>query len=284
MNRVLKKSEPASKIKLLEFQNANIAAKAQPGQFVLIQMGETGERIPVTVSRTDPAKSTVTIIFNEVGKSSTSLGALAEGEEIQNVAGPLGNPTEIRHFGTVLCVAGGVMAGPMLWETEQLKINGNRVIAVIGARNKDLLICTGEMNNLSDRLYISTDDGSEGNCGLEFLRDIIEIEPIDRVLGMSLATVTLKTLCDITRPYNLKTIVSLSPIMLDGTGMCGACRVSVGGETRFACVDGPEFDGHLVDWDLLEARKRAYSHQERLSALMDQHPCRHAISPTPGSK
>lgn len=270
MNRILVKRELAPKIKLIEFENRDIASKAKPGQFVVIQMGEKGERFPLTISGIDPGKGMVRVIFNEVGKSSKRLGALAEGEEIANVAGPLGNPTEIEKFGTVLCFGGGVMTGPMAYEAAALKKAGNRVITVIGARNKELLILKDEMNALSDKLYVSTDDGSEGYKGLDFLRDILEGEKVDRVIGMSVATATLRTLCELTRPYGVKTIVSLAPIMLDGTGMCGVCRVLVGGQTKFTCVDGPEFDGHLVDWDLLESRKRVYSHEERVSTLLDE--------------
>ena len=162
------------------------------------------------------------------------------------------------------------MAGPMVYEATAFKEAGNRVIAVIGARNRELLVLKTEMKALSDDFYVSTDDGSEGNKGLDFLRTVFEKEKVDRVIGMSVATVTLRTLSELTKPYGIKTIVSLTPIMLDGTGMCGCCRVSVGGETKFACSDGPEFDGHLVDWDLLESRKRVYSHEERLSALIDE--------------
>ena len=162
------------------------------------------------------------------------------------------------------------MAGTMVYEATAFKKAGNRIIAVIGARNKELLIFKNEMKAVSDDFYVSTDDGSEGNTGLDFLRTIFEREKVDRVIAMSVATVTLRTLCELTKPYGIKTIVSLAPIMLDGTGMCGVCRVSVGGETRFTCSDGPEFDGHLVDWDLLESRKRVYSHEERLSALFDE--------------
>ena len=162
------------------------------------------------------------------------------------------------------------MIGPISYEVAAFKEAGNRVITVIGARNKELLILKAEMKALSGKFYISTDDGSEGYKGLDFLRTIFEREKVDRVIAMSVATITLRTLCELTKPYGIKTIVSLAPIMLDGTGMCGCCRVSVGGETKFACSDGPEFDGHLVDWDLLESRKRVYSHEERLSALFDE--------------
>jgi ferredoxin--NADP+ reductase len=270
MNEIVVKKELAPKIKVIEFVNHNIARKTKPGQFVVVQMGTKGERFPITISGTDPDKGTVKLIFNEVGRSSQKLGALNKGEVIDNVAGPLGNPTEIKKFGTVLCLGGGVMVGPISYEVAALKKAGNRVITVVGARNKELLILKTEMKALSDDFYISTDDGSEGHMGLDFLRTIFEREEVDRVIAMSVATVTLRTLCELTKTYGIKTIVSLAPIMLDGTGMCGCCRISVGGETKFTCVDGPEFDGHLVDWDLLESRKRVYSHEERLSALFDE--------------
>jgi ferredoxin--NADP+ reductase len=270
MNEILVKKELATKIKSIEFLNHGIARKAKPGQFVVVQMGAKGERFPITIGGTNRDKGTVKLIFNEVGKSAQKLGALNEGEVIDNVAGPLGNATEIEKFGTVLCFGGGVMVGPMVYEATSFKKAGNRIIAVIGARNRELLILKNEMKALSEDFYVSTDDGSEGNKGLDFLRAVFEKEKVDRVIGMSVATVTLRTLSELTKPYGVKTIVSLTPIMLDGTGMCGCCRVSVGGETKFACSDGPEFDGHLVDWDLLESRKRVYSHEERLSALIDE--------------
>jgi ferredoxin--NADP+ reductase len=270
MNEIVVKKELAPKIKSIEFVNPDIARKAKPGQFVVVQMGTKGERFPITIGGTNLDKGTVKLIFNEVGKSAQKLGALNEGEVVDNVAGPLGTPTEIDKFGAVLCFGGGVMAGPMVYEATAFKEAGNRIIAVIGARNKELLIFKTEMKALGDDFYVSTDDGSEGNKGLDFLRTVFEKEKVDHVIGMSVATVTLRTLSELTRPYGIKTIVSLTPIMLDGTGMCGCCRVSVGGETKFACSDGPEFDGHLVDWDLLESRKRVYSHEERLSALIDE--------------
>jgi len=270
MNEIVAKKELATKIKSIEFLNHDIARKSKPGQFVVVQMGTKGERFPITIGGINRDKGTVKLVFNEVGKSAQKLGALNEGEAIDNVAGPLGNPTEIEKFGTVLCFGGGVMVGPMVYEATAFKEAGNRIIAVIGARNRELLILKNEMKALSDDLHISTDDGSEGNKGLDFLRKVFEKGKIDRVIAMSVATVTLRTLSELTKPYGIKTIVSLTPIMLDGTGMCGCCRVSVGGETKFACSDGPEFDGHLVDWDLLESRKRVYSHEERLSALIDE--------------
>jgi ferredoxin--NADP+ reductase len=270
MNEIIVKKELAPKIKFIEFVNQDIARKTKPGQFVVVQMGTKGERFPITISGTNRDKGTVKLIVNEVGRSSQKLGALNTGEVIDNVAGPLGNAAEIKKFGTVLCFGGGVMVGPISYEVAALKEAGNRVITVVGARNKELLILKTEMKALSDDFNISTDDGSEGYKGLDFLRTIFEKEKVDRVIAMSVATVTLRTISELTKTYGIKTIVSLAPIMLDGTGMCGCCRVSVGGETKFACCDGPEFDGHLVDWDLLESRKRVYSHEERLSALFDE--------------
>ena len=270
MNEIVVKKELAPKIKVIEFVNHSIARKTKPGQFVVVQMGTKGERFPITISGTDPDKGTVKLVFNEVGRSSQKLGALNKGEVIGNVAGPLGNPTEIKKFGTVLCFGGGVMSGPISYEVAAFKEADNRVITAIGARNKDLLILKAELKALSDDFYISTDDGSEGHKGLDFLQKVFEKEKVDRVIAMSVATVTLRTISELTKTHGIKTIVSLAPIMLDGTGMCGVCRVSVGGETKFTCSDGPEFDGHLVDWDLLESRKRVYSHEERLSALFDE--------------
>ena len=270
MNEIIVKKELAPKIKFIEFVNQDIARKTKPGQFVVVQMGTKGERFPITISGTNRDKGTVKLIVNEVGRSSQKLGALNIGEVIDNVAGPLGNAAEIMKFGTVLCFGGGVMSGPISYEVAALKEAGNKVIAAIGARNKDLLILKNEIQALSGDFHISTDDGSEGYKGLDFLRTIFEKEKVDRVIAMSVATVTLRTISELTKTYGIKTIVSLAPIMLDGTGMCGCCRVSVGGETKFACCDGPEFDGHLVDWDLLESRKRVYSHEERLSALFDE--------------
>jgi ferredoxin--NADP+ reductase len=270
MNEIIVKKELAPKIKFIEFVNQDISRKTKPGQFVVVQMGTKGERFPITISGTNRDKGTVKLIVNEVGRSSQKLGALNTGEVIDNVAGPLGNAAEIKKFGTVLCFGGGVMVGPISYEVAALKEAGNRVIAAIGARNKELLILKTEMKALSDDFNISTDDGSEGYKGLDFLRTIFEKEKVDRVIVMSVATVTLRAISELTKTYGIKTIVSLAPIMLDGTGMCGCCRVSVGGETKFACCDGPEFDGHLVDWDLLESRKRVYSHEERLSALFDE--------------
>jgi ferredoxin--NADP+ reductase len=267
MNRIVVKRELAPKIKLIEVENAGIAAKSRPGQFVVLHLGEKGEKFPLTIAGANPSEGTIKLVFNEVGKSTQQLGTFNVGEEIPSVAGPLGNPTAMKNFGTVVCFGGGVMIGPLVYEVAAFRKVGNKVITVIGTRTKELLIFKEELRALSDEFYVCTDDGSEGHQGLDFLREVFERGKIDRVLVMSVSTATLKAVSEITRSYGVKTIVSLTPLMLDGTGMCGCCRVSIGGQTKFACIDGPEFDGHEVDWELLESRKRMYSSEERISSL-----------------
>ena len=267
MYKIAVKSELAPKIKLMEIEAPRIAKKAKPGQFVIIRNDEFGERFPITIAGTDVGKGTIRLVFNEVGKSSKQLGNLNEGEGIQNVVGPLGKPSEIKNFGTVLCFGGGVLVPALHYLAQALREAGNEIIGVIGARKKDLLIFRDEMEGVSSELHITTDDGSEGNQGLDFIRDILDNKKIDRVVAWSIAEVTMENISRITKPYGIETVVMLSSIMVDGTGMCGCCRVDVGGNTRFACVDGPEFNGHEVDWDLLNSRKRMYLPEERLAAL-----------------
>ena len=269
MYKIVAKQELAPKIKLFEVSAPDVAAKANPGQFVILRVCETGERIPITLVDSDAKKGTITLVFNEVGKTTKQFGLLDQGDYIPNIAGPLGNPSEIQRFGTVLCVGGGVMIAPLLFQVSALRKAGNKIITVIGARIKDLLIFEKEMEELSDEFYVATDDGSKGYKGLDFLKDVINKRKIDRVIAMG-PVVMLKTVAEMTKPLGIKTIVTLTPIMVDGMGMCGACRVSVAGETKFACVDGPEFDGHQVDFDQLIKRQRMYLPEERLSALFHE--------------
>jgi ferredoxin--NADP+ reductase len=269
MYKIVAKQELAPKIKLLEVAAPDIAAKTNPGQFVILRVSETGERIPITLVDSNTKKGTITLVFNEVGKTTKQLGFLNKGDYIPNIAGPLGNPSEIQKFGTVLCVGGGVMIAPLLFQVSALRKAGNKLITVIGARIKDLLIFEKEMKELSDESYIATDDGSKGYMGLDFLKDILTKRKIDRVVAMG-PVVMLKTISEMTKSFGIKTIVTLTPIMVDGMGMCGACRVSVAGETKFACVDGPEFDGHQVDFDQLIKRQKMYLPEERLSALFHE--------------
>ncbi len=267
MNRIITKRELAPKIKLFKIHAPDIASKAQPGQFLILVIGEKGERIPLTIADYDSRKGTVTFVFNEVGKTTMQLGCFKEGDSLPNVAGPLGKPSEIRKFGRVLCVGGGVMVAPLHLQVKTLLEAGNEVATVIGARKKDLLIFEQEMKQASDKLYIATDDGSKGFKGLDFLRELLRTEKYQRAVVMG-SVVTMKTVSEITRTYGIPTVVTLTPIMVDGMGMCGVCRVAVGGETKFACIDGPEFDAHKVDFEELTKRQRMFLPEERLSSLL----------------
>ncbi|HML01991.1 MAG TPA: sulfide/dihydroorotate dehydrogenase-like FAD/NAD-binding protein [Candidatus Bathyarchaeia archaeon] len=243
-----------------------IAAKAEPGQFVIVTIQEKGERIPLTIAGLDRETGTITIVFNEVGKTTKQLGTFKEGDSIPNIAGPLGNPSEIQKFGRVLCVGGGVMAAPLYYVAKTLHEAGNEIVAVVGARMKDLLVFEEEMKGVAKEFYVTTDDGSKGYKGLDFLKEILNEEKFDRVVVMG-PVVMMKTVSEMTKPFNIKTVVTLTPIMVDGMGMCGACRVTVKGETKFGCVDGPEFDGHMIDFDELIKRQRVYSSEERLASV-----------------
>ena len=267
VNQIIRKEELAPNIKLFEIDQPLIARKVQPGQFVVIRHNEKGERIPLTVADYDRDRGTITIIFQEVGKSTYQMGELNVGDTLLDVVGPLGQPSEIANYGTVVCIGGGVGIAPVYPITRALKAAGNHTIAIIGARTKELLFWEERFREIVHELYITTDDGSYGRKGFvsdELQRLIDDGYKIDRVWAIGPA-IMMKVVCDVTRPHQIKTIVSLNPIMVDGTGMCGACRVEVGGETKFTCVDGPEFDGHLVDFDLLMKRQSIYKEQEKLA-------------------
>lgn len=267
MYEILRIEQLAPKLKLFEVYAPHIAEKARPGQFIIIITNEKGERVPLTIAGYDTKKGSITFAFNEVGKTTKQLGSMKEGERIWNITGPLGNPSEIRNFGKVLCVAGGVMIAPMLLQVKALREAGNTVVTVMGARIKDLLFFKEEMKALSHKLYVATDDGSEGYKGLDFLKEVLAEEKFDRCIAMGPVPM-LQKVCRLTEPYKIPTIVTLLPIMVDGMGMCGVCRVNVGGQMKFACVDGPEFDGHLVDFEQLIKRQRMFLPEERLSALL----------------
>lgn len=242
-----------------------IARRRKPGQFIVLMIDEKGERIPLTIVDSDSEKGTITIIFQIVGKTTAKLADMDVGDSILHVLGPLGHPTEIRNFGTSVVVGGGVGIGVAYPIAAALKKAGNTVISIIGARTKDILILEEEMRNVSDRLLVATDDGSYGFHGFvsAVLQNLIDSgEKIDIVFAIGPVPM-MRVISNLTRPYGLKTIVSLNPIMVDATGMCGACRVAVGGRTKFGCVDGPEFDGHEVDFDLLMSRLRTYAEQEK---------------------
>jgi ferredoxin--NADP+ reductase len=267
MYKIISKKELAPKIKLFEVYAPEIAEKAKPGQFIILVIGEKGERIPLNIAGYDQKKGTITLVFDEVGKTTKELGLFKEGECIDNITGPLGNPSEIKKFGKVLCVAGGVMIAPMLLQVQALRDAGNVVTTVIGARMRDLLFFEEEMKALSNKLYVATDDGSKGYKGLGFLKEILEKQKFDRCIAMG-PVVMMKNVSEVTKPFGIATVVTLMPIMVDGMGMCGVCRVTVGGKMKFACVDGPEFDGHSVDFDELIKRQMLFLPEERLSSLL----------------
>jgi len=264
---ILKKEELVPTIYLMDINAPRIARKAQPGQFVILRIDETGERIPLTIADFDRKIGTITMIFQAVGKTTTKLSALKTGGAILDFIGPLGNPAHIEKDGTVILVGGGVGVAPVFPQARVFKDAGNKVISIIGARSANLLLWEERMREVSDELYITTDDGTKGHHGFvtDIVKKILESgSKIDRVIAIG-PPVMMRAVAGVTRPFNVKTVVSLNSIMVDGTGMCGACRVLVGNETKFACVDGPEFDAHLVDFTLLMNRLSMYQPEEKLA-------------------
>ena len=273
---IVEKRPLAPNIYLMKVQAPKIAKKRKAGQFVILRISEEGERFPLTIVDSDAQAGTVTIVFQAVGKSTRQLAALNVGESILDVVGPLGNPTHIENFGRVVVIGGGVGIAPVLPIVRALKQAGNYVISIISARSKDLIILEDEMRATSDELLIATDDGSYGFKGFptQILKGMMDKgEKINLVVSVG-PPMLMKVTCDVTRPANIRTMVSLNPIMVDGTGMCGGCRVEVGGKTRFVCVDGPEFDGHQVNYDLLMKRLRTYLDQEKESIARLEHACK----------
>jgi ferredoxin/flavodoxin---NADP+ reductase len=272
--KILARKDLTSTIHLFTIEAPEVASKVQPGQFVTVRIDEKGERIPLTFADWDVREGSVTIIFMEVGATTCRLARLNPGDSLMNFTGPLGLPTHLEKVGTVVCVAGGVGVAPIAPIARGLKQAGNKVISIMGARNKDLIFWEEKLGQVSDQLIVTTDDGSYGRKGLvtEPLKDLlISNEKINQVIAIG--PIVMMKYCSLTtQPFGVSTIVSLNPIMVDGTGMCGCCRVFVGGTTRFACVDGPEFDGHQVDWDLLTVRSRAYTVEEQFS--LEQWKCR----------
>jgi len=267
MFRIVKKKELSDMVTLFEIEAKTIAKKAKAGNFFVLRINEQGERIPLTIADFDTDRGTITTVFQKVGKTTHHLGTLNEGDSISDVIGPLGTPSHIGDFGKVVCVGGGVGIAPVFPIARALRDAGNKVISIIGARSKDLIFWEDKMRSVSDELIVVTDDGSYGRKAVvtvpldEILR---EQKDVTRVIAIGPA-IMMKFVCVTTEKHNVKTIVSLNSIMVDATGMCGACRVEVGGETKFACVDGPEFDGHKVDFALLMSRQRMYPDEEKLS-------------------
>ena len=274
MNRILQKEHFSEKVFKLVIEAPLIAKSRKAGHFVIVRVGEKGERMPLTIAAADPVKGTITLVVQEVGLSSTRLCELNVGDYITDVVGPLGKATHIENFGTVVCAGGGVGVAPMLPIVQALKAAGNRVITVLAGRTKELIILEKEMRESSDEVIIMTDDGSYGQKGLvtEGVEAVIKREKVDKCFAIGPA-IMMKFVCLLTKKYDIPTDVSLNTIMVDGTGMCGACRITVGGKTKFVCVDGPEFDGHQVDFDEMLKRMGAFKDIEREEIhKLDEHP------------
>ena len=265
-HKIVAKEQLSQDVFTAEIEAPLIAQARKPGQFVIVSINnEYSERIPLTIADADPQKGTIRLIWQRVGKTTTELADLQQGDEIGNVSGPLGTPTHIENFGTVVCVGGGIGNAPLLPIARALKKAGNKVISILGARTKELLILEDEFAQISDEVIVTTDDGSYGRKALvtEPLKEVCQRErKPDHVFAIGPA-IMMKFCCEVTRQLSIPTQVSLNTIMVDGTGMCGGCRVEVGGKPKFVCVDGPEFDGHKVNFDLMMKRLSAYREQEQ---------------------
>ncbi len=265
MTEIVDKQQLAKDVILMRLHAPLIAEERHPGQFVILCLDrEYGERIPLTIADADPGAGTITVIFQQVGATTHHLGQLNPGDRVESLLGPLGRPTHIENYGTAVCVGGGIGVAPLHPIVQALKQAGNQVITIIGARTRELIILEDQMRKWSDRLIVVTDDGSYGRKGLvtEPLREICEQQPKPDIAVAIGPPIMMKFCAETTRPHQVRTIVSLNTIMIDGTGMCGGCRVTVGGETKFVCVDGPEFDGHQVDFDGMINRLTAYREHE----------------------
>ncbi len=270
---ILDKQELVPTIHFMTISAPRIANKAQPGQFVILRIDEKGERIPLTIADFDRKNGTITMIFQAVGKTTMHLSSLKAGDELLDFTGPLGNSAHIEKVGTVVLVGGGVGVAPVFPQARAFKEAGNKVISIIGARSANLLLWEDRMRDVSDELYITTDDGTKGHHG--FVTDIVKklLEKgtqVNRIVAIG-PPVMMRAVAGVARPFNVSTTVSLNSIMVDGTGMCGACRVLVGNETKFACVDGPEFDAYLVDFTLLMSRLAMYQPEEK--AAVEKYRC-----------
>jgi ferredoxin--NADP+ reductase len=280
MHEVLERRQLSEQVFRVRIRAPEIAEERRPGQFVILQLDDNfGERIPLTIADADPDEGSITFIFQAVGKTTKVLSSYRPGQEVTNVLGPLGEPTHIENFGRVVCVGGGIGVAPLHPIARALKEAGNHVTIIIGARNKELVILEEEMASIADELIVATDDGSYGRKALvtEPLKEQCEMDPAPDLAVAIGPPVMMKFAAETTRPYGVPTVVSLNTIMVDGTGMCGGCRVTVGGKTKFVCVDGPEFDGHAVDFDNMLRRLSAYKDQEsaaskacRLDAIADK--------------
>ncbi len=270
MFKIIDKQKLAKDVTKIIVEAPQIAAKAQAGQFVVVVNNDKAERIPLTLADWDRTKGTISLIFQEIGFSTCELASRNIGDSINHILGPLGHPTEVKKFGRVICIGGGVGIAEVLPVCRTLKKAGNYLVGIVGARSKELLILRQEMKQTCDEIYITTDDGSEGKKGvvIDVLKKLLSVNrqlPTVNLIYAIGPVVMMRAVAEMTRPYKIKTIVSLNPIMVDATGMCGSCRCTIGGEEKFACVDGPDFDAHLVDFQELEIRINQFKHQEQKS-------------------
>lgn len=266
MYKIVKKEILNPSVVLMDIYAPDIARSCKAGQFIVLRIDEVGERIPLTIADFFPEEGLVRIVTQSVGYTSAKLNRMEEGDSLLDFIGPLGQPSEIENYGTVLCVCGGLGIAPMFPIARELKKAGNRVITVVGARSDQLLIWEDVLGTVSDEVHVATDDGSRGVKGLvtDVARGILEREKVDHAWAIG-PVIMMKFTAKLTEEFNVPTIVSMNPIMVDGTGMCGACRLEVGGKTKFACVDGPEFDGHQVNWDLSMKRMNIYKAKEQIA-------------------
>jgi len=271
--RITTRKEIAPDIVSLDVSAPLIARKFEPGQFVILRVGERGERIPITIAWADAQEGTIRLIVEVLGKTTKRLAALKEGDSILNLVGPLGKAIESKKYGKVICIGGGVGAAPLYPIVNALRKAGNRVVSIIGARTKELLILENEIRARSSTFYVTTDDGSKGRHGFvtDVLRSVLEMDENFNLVVAIGPIPMMKAVSNLTRAYGVRTLVSLNPIMLDGMGMCGACRVTVGGKTKFTCVDGPMFDGHKVDFDELARRRERYLDEEKRALKAYEH-------------
>lgn len=266
MYKIVKKEILNPSVVLMDIYAPDIARSCKAGQFIVLRIDEVGERIPLTIADFFPEEGLVRIVTQSVGYTSAKLNRMEEGDSLLDFIGPLGQPSEIENYGTVLCVCGGLGIAPMFPIARELKKAGNKVITVVGARSDQLLIWEDVLGTVSDEVHVATDDGSRGVKGLvtDVARGILEREKVDHAWAIG-PVIMMKFTAKLTEEFNVPTIVSMNPIMVDGTGMCGACRLEVGGKTKFACVDGPEFDGHQVNWDLSMKRMNIYKAKEQIA-------------------
>jgi ferredoxin--NADP+ reductase len=276
VNEILENITLAENINQYLVSAPQIARRRKAGQFVIVRINETGERIPLTIADADPEQGTITLVVQTVGKSTAQMSTLTPGDRLLDVVGPLGSPTHIKNYGTAVVIGGGIGIAPAHPIAQALKQAGNTVISILGARSENLLVMEAEMRRTSDEVLICTDDGSYGQQGFvtDALAGLITTgRQIDHVFAVG-PVIMMKFVSKLTKEHNIPTMVSLNPIMVDGTGMCGGCRVTVGGKTKFACVEGPDFDGHLVDFDELMKRQAFYKEQERQAYEAYQERCR----------